>query len=88
MKTKRLSLSEMWQLYRLLGDGFGKEYLWDEIIEMMYLVPPKNIKMAMGLMYDNVSINPLEIGLMFVKGLQHNKFFEFRMFVEALNGSK
>lgn len=86
-RPKKLSLQEMWELYGLLGDGNNKTYLFDEIVSMMETIHPENIKESMRLMYTRVSLNPLEVGLMFVKGLKCNKFFEFQEFIKAINGS-
>lgn len=87
IKPKKLSLREMWELYRLLGDGNRKTYLFDEIVSMMETMPPENIKESIKLMYTNIPLNPLEIGLMFAKGLKHNEFFGFQEFIKAINGS-
>ena len=76
----------MWELYNLLGKGTGKKYLIDEIVEMLKSVSPVNIKESLKLMYGVVPINnPMEIAILFSKGLNRNNFFEFQDFVEKLN---
>jgi hypothetical protein len=87
LSTKRLSLKEMWQLYKLLGRGSGRVYLFDEIVDMMETIHPENIKEALRIMYTEASLNPLEVGLMFAKGLKYNDYFEFQGFIKAINGS-
>lgn len=84
---KKLSIDEMWQLYKILGKGMGEKYLLDEAVEMMKKLSPDIISKALHLMYDTVSSNPMQLALMFVRGLQHNKFFEFQEFIGTLNGS-
>ena len=86
-KPKRLSLSEMWELYNLLGEGMKKEHLLDEIIEMLRTIPAHQIKSSLQLMYGYVPNNPLEFSLRLVRGLQYNHFFEFQGFVEKISGS-
>lgn len=76
----------MWELYNLLGRGQGKRYVLDEIIEMMSNIDPIHIKRSMFLLYRTLPSNPLEYGIMFTRGLNYNKFFEFQAFVETLNG--
>lgn len=84
---KKLNLTEIYSLYLLLGKGLGKQYLLDEIIQMLKTLPPENVKKSLHLMYDTVSLdNPMMVGLMFVRGLKANKFFEFQMFMETING--
>ena len=77
----------MWELYNLIGKGSGKKYILEEVVEILKVVPPANIKKSLQLLYDTVSIsNPLEVSLLFTKGLKNNHFFEFQLFVENLNG--
>ena len=77
----------MWELYNLIGKGSGKKYILEEVVEILKVVPPANIKKSLQLLYDTVSIsNPLEVSLLFTKGLKKNHFFEFQLFVENLNG--
>lgn len=85
MKSKKLSLREMWELYKLLGKGTGQEYLLNEIIEMLKTIPPENIRKSMEMMYGRMPDNPLDLALQFVKGLKRNKFFEFQELVEKLS---
>lgn len=85
MKPKTLNLREMWQLYKLLGKSQGQQYLLGEVIEMLKVVPPQNIKQSMVLMYGEMTSNPLELGTLFARGLRKNGFFEFQMVVEKLS---
>ena len=77
----------MWQLYKLLGKGLGKSILLDEIVLMLQTIHPENVKASLRLMYgEKVRLdNPLEIGLIFTKGLKQNRFFEFQLFVDTIN---
>ena len=84
MKPKKLSLREMWELYKLLGKDNGQKYLLDEVIQMLREVPPENIKKSMVLMYGKMTSDPLELAISFTKGLQKNNFFEFQTLVEKI----
>lgn len=79
----------MWELYKLLGKGTGKHYLLDEIVEMLRTIHPEKIKKSLKLMYGIVPLNnSMDIAILFTKGLNKNKFFEFQDFVEKLNGTR
>ena len=91
LKPKRLSLVEMLELYNLLKDGVGENnnYLVDEVFEMLEKITNQKFILSLQLLYkDFSSINktPVEVALMFVKGLKTNNFFQFVDFVKALNG--
>ena len=78
----------MWELHKLIKSSGNKQYLIDEAIFILQNNHPADTKTALRLMYDTVSLdNPLRYGLMLIKGLQANKFFEFQDFVEKLSGS-
>lgn len=83
---KRLSINDMWQVYKLLGRGRGRQYLLDEIIQMLESIHPENIKKSLEIMYGFVPSNPLEFGMLFANGLKHIQFFEFQMFIEGIDG--
>lgn len=87
LRPNRLSIHKMWKLYRLLKKDTTQEYLLDEVIEMMQSIDSKNIKDAIGMMYVDMSLNPLEVALMFTEGLKYNHFFDFQSFVRTLNGN-
>lgn len=80
----------MWELYKLLGKGFGKNYLIDEVAEILGNTSAPSLKKSLQILYgENVAIiNSLEVGLMFIKGLKDNNFFVFQELVEKLNGSR
>lgn len=78
----------MWELHRLLDLKEHKTYVVEEISTMLQNIPPFKIKTALRILYDTVSIkNPLEVAILFTKGLQKNKFFHFQSFIETLHGS-
>ena len=77
----------MWQLYNLLKtDNPPKEFLLDEVTEILSVFPPPVIKDALKFMYKKLNIvDPLQVGLLLTKGLLKNKFFEFRTFIKDLH---
>lgn len=85
---KKLNLYEIWELYGLLGKSTGKEYLIDEVINLMQSAKPGNIKRSIYLMYGLVTIkNPLEYSLLLIQGLKKNNFFDFQEVMEKLSGN-
>lgn len=84
---KKLNLYEMWDLYLLLGNGFGEKYLIDEVVLLLKSAKRGNIKKSLDLMYKNFSVkNPLEYSLLLIRGLKKNNFFDFQDFMEKLSG--
>jgi len=78
----------MWELYKLIGKGMGKDYLIDEIHEKLKTLPEHNFKQSLKIMYDKPYFeNPAQLALLFINGLKVNNFFEFQRFVEILNGN-
>lgn len=85
LKPKKLSLSEMWDLYKILGRWMGQKYVIDEVAEKLKSISPKDFSKSMNLMYDTVSIeNPPQLAVLFIEGLKFNKFFEFQRFIETI----
>lgn len=86
-KPNKLNLYEMWELYTLLGGGVSnKEYLIDEVSDMLGKIPRANFIQSIQLMYPNFThSNPVETVLLFVSGLRKNYFFEFYSFIKGLN---
>jgi hypothetical protein len=78
----------MWDLYKLLGKGFGKDLLVDEVMEILVNTSSHKIQQSLNLMYDSVSSNdPTERLNILIDGLKANKFFDFQNLMETLNGS-
>jgi len=86
---KKLTISEMWQLYRLLKDGvsnpLGKD-LFDNVKHIFSKVNPQYIRKSIKIMYgDDVHWETSnEVLLLFSAGLIGCKFFEFHNFIGKL----
>ena len=88
LSPKKLSISEMWDLYKLLGKGFGKELLVDEVMEILTNTPSHKIQQSLDIMYDAVSTaDPTERLKLLIDGLKISEFFAFQNFMETMNGS-
>lgn len=87
-KPNKLNLYEMWELYNLIGEGFNNEYLIDESVETLKSLDPQKIKKVLQIIYKDFTINnPLDIGILFIKGLKMNYFFDFQYLIRNLNGN-
>lgn len=89
MKTlnpKRLNINEIWKLYRLLGDKVSKDFLKSNLLDEAQSILDKindtvfleSIKIMYG---DTHKSNPLELALLFIRGLKEVGFFAFVDFV-------
>lgn len=88
MKPKKLSIREIWELYRLLGSSQNKKYLIDEVVYILKSVPHKNIMKSLEIMYGVPKFSdPLQYGMLIINGLKANNFFDFREHIGKLNGS-
>lgn len=85
---KKLTLQEMWKVYKLLNGGFNKKYVLDEVVEMLQSIPPENIRIVMRMFYAKFPTNPIEFGIKFTEGLKYNHFFEFQSVMENMNVSR
>jgi len=87
LKPKKLNLFEMWNLYNTLKSGIRKDrdtYLIDEVIYIMQMNNSFTIKKSIQIMYgDSKFDNPLDVALLFSKGLINNDFLAF---VDVLEG--
>lgn len=82
MKPKKLSLREMWKLYKVLKDGVGnqQEYLIDEVLTLMDGISQEDFLLSILLLYPKINLqrlNAVEFATLFVVGLKRNNFFEF-----------
>ncbi len=90
MNPKKLSLREMWGLYRLLKNGIGisQDYLIDTVFEMLDKISQEQFLESLWKMYPKIDFtkhNPVEMATMFVSGLKKNEFFSFVDLVKGLN---
>lgn len=92
MKPKRLSLSEIWELYLLLKPALDKreqkELLIDEIEMLLRNSKPGTLVASLNIMYDNITkqeLNPILSALLFIEGLKQNNFFAFVSFVKGIS---
>jgi hypothetical protein len=81
----------MWELYNLLKDGVGEnhEYLIDDVFELMGKITSQKFILSLKLFYKDFAVenkSPVDVALLFVRGLKKNKFFEFVDFIKAFNG--
>jgi hypothetical protein len=88
---RKLSLKEMWRLYNTIKYSISKEdILVDEILSMMEKIDVQDFKSALRIMYGNqvnyLEKNPIEIALMFVRGLKETALFDFYEFIEVIRG--
>lgn len=81
----------MWELYNVLKPGLvgiHKEYLIDEILEIMKKIDTTSFLKSLQIMYGNEDFrNPLKVAILFAKGIKDVKLFEFVNFVEKTSGS-
>lgn len=89
MKPKKLTLSEMWDLYLLVGDGKGKQYLIDEMDMILERLSSSKLVRTVQILYgDNQERNPVKILLLMIKGLKKNNYFEFSDFIKVLSNGR
>lgn len=86
-----MNLNQIHQLYLLLRSCLPQReepYLIDEIEKMVGMMESgETLVQAVELMYPKKKINrenPLELLLLFVKGLKQNEFFEYVQFVNGI----
>lgn len=95
MKPKKLTLREIHLLYLTLKDSLPEreeQYLLDEVESMINRM--KNgyvLVQALHILYPNKNINtdnPLELLVLFIRGLKVNDFFEYAYFIRGLKSVK
>lgn len=91
MKPKNLNLQEIHQLYLLLRSCLPQKeelYLLNEIEKMVGMMESgETLIRAIEIMYPKKKIdlgNPLEILLLFIRGLKQNDFFEYAQFINGI----
>ena len=92
MKPKKLTLDEMWKLYRIIKPSLQseqKDRLIDEIEAMLDNAPSGMVRSSLSVLYAKPErfsdANPLEFLLLFVVGIKKNKFFKFVEFMSELS---
>jgi len=91
LSTKKLSLREMWELYKTIEDGFPKQdevYLLDEFIKLIQGISTHNFKKALGIMYGedfHSKVSSAQFALLFVQGVKKNNLFPFVGFIKSLS---
>lgn len=95
MKPRKLTLREIHKLYLLLRHSLPEkeeQYLIDEIEAMVGRMKSGiALVKAVEIMYPNKDFNhnnPLEILLLFIKGMKQNEFFDYVVFVKNINRVK
>lgn len=89
MKPKKLTLPEMWDLYTLVGDGQGKQYLIDEMDVVLEKLSSFKLMRVVQILYGDVQErNPIKILLLMIKGLKKNNYFEFADFIKVLSNGR
>lgn len=86
-KPKKLSFREMWELYRFMDvDDINPTVIKEtaSVLERLSLHASNTI---MTMFYGNRKIsNPLEYGMLFMRGLVNNNYFTFRGLIRTLHG--
>ena len=89
--SKKLNLDQIWKVYNLLKPAVEnrepEKVILDEIFKIIELSSPENLLECMRIMYDNrVRFeSPMEFNILFMDGLNRNKFFDFCDFIRGLN---
>lgn len=81
----------MWKLYQTLQSGLSeksKEYLIDELDSMLRNLSSFQFNRSLELMYEKVDLsqNPVELLLLFTRGIKKNNLFDFSDFIQRLHG--
>lgn len=91
MKPKKLSLNEVWSLYKVLKKDKKyeqKEYLIDEIISIMEMLSQEEFLYSLEILYPKIifeKYHPVELATLLVDGLDKNNFFAFEDLMKGLN---
>lgn len=90
LSPKHLNLDEIWQFYKHTKSSLPeteKEYLVDEVIEILKKITKEDFLFALTLLYGSgfeKKKSPAEYGLLFIKGIKKNKPFLFADFIKSL----
>lgn len=90
-KSKKLNFQEMWELYILLrGKEFASshEFLIDEIDSILDHISGDELVQAVGMFYNTVSTNPVQLMSQFISGLKKNEFFAFSDMIKELSNGR
>lgn len=85
--TKKLTLQEMWQVYRLLKDGINpksEKYLLHETIRILDGISTENFQQTLSVMGIPESKNSLDVVLLFTKSIKANNFFSFVQLISGI----
>lgn len=91
INPKSLPIKDMWNLYRTLQSGVSEnsqEFLIDELDSMLKGISEFQFKRSLELMYEKIDFtkNPVELLLLFTRGIKKNNLFEFSDFIKRING--
>lgn len=89
-RPKLLTLSGIWDLYKLISPYLpdkSSALLIDEIESILDKVPRGFLKSCLGIMYGDkfdISIySPIDVLLLFIRGIKKNNFFLFVEYIRA-----
>ena len=86
ISPKKLTLSEMWELYHLLAQDSPTGDLMEDVHRILEHTPPVYIDTAMHLLYDDtVSISDgMTLLVYLMRGLRVNEYFKFYVLLNFL----
>ena len=78
----------MWTVYRYIDKPDSEKYVITEVSNILENISTYEFKEILYMLSPKNKIeNPLQAVLLFTKGLNINKFFEFKGFIKGINGS-
>lgn len=90
MKPRKLNLTEIHRLYKVLEDSLPEKeeaLLIDQLDKMLDKITPSEFMESLSILYKDTSKkNDIELFLFLVRGLKENAFFEYARFIKSLNG--
>jgi hypothetical protein len=80
----------MWELYQALRNGLKTQenLLIDEMSKILEGITSREYKKALDILYPKMqkTILPVDSLILFIDGLQYNRFFDFCSVIGEING--
>lgn len=76
----------MWKIYRIVDSNILKPTVLGEASAILDRISTEESNEIVDLLYPkNKNLTPLEYGLLFIRGLINNNYFDFRAFIKTLH---
>jgi len=90
LSPKRLSIREMWKLYKTIESGIPEKeepYLFHQVMKVIEGITTPQFEDSIKIMYGNKVLKKQDtlFALLFIKGIKKNSLFAFSSFIKGMS---